>query len=181
MNWITKRTGLSVLLLVVLATVFAFPVIAATLQATIGGQDSSGNYHFTVDSDGVMDGASGSRIKAPMVGKQEILASTLETAVAADNGLTFITGEVAATTTWFTLPDCGSTVLELSFVAATDQRMTIDTYATTEYINYLTLDAGDAIDSAGAKGDSTTLRCYKTDYWIPVEMGSSAFTDGGAN
>ena len=45
---------------------------------------------------------------------------------------------------------------------------------------YHGLDGGDAIDSAGTSGDSVELVGASTK-WYVVDMGSNAWTDGGAN
>lgn len=165
-------------LLVAVLLLFVVPAISEVV-ATIGGQDSSGNYAFTVDNNGVLDGADGSIIKSRVLTDIETISATTETVTSADSGKTYIS--TATQTTTFTLPDCGSTDMQIGFVDAYGKTITIDTYATTETIKYLTLDAGDSIDSAGATGDSIQLRCYTTDTWVPVEMGSSAWTDGGAS
>ena len=164
------------LLIVALVMLLAVPAFAADTQATIGGQNSSGSYHFTVDSDGVLAGASTSTTKLSRA--YEVITATEEAVVAADNGKIMVA--TAAATTTFTLP-AAVVGMEFTFVAGAAQTVSIDPSTTADTITYLTLDAGDEIDSAGAIGDSITLKCYQANTWIPVDMGSSAFTDGGAS
>ena len=162
------------LLIVAILMVFAIPAFSATREATIGGQDSSGNYRFTVDSDGVLDGAAAS---TTTLARAYSVATTTESVLtAADSGKILISS-LAATT--FTLPTA-VVGMEFTFVAGA-AGMKVDPSTTADTITYLTLDAGDEIDSAGATGDSITLKCYKANTWIPVNMGSSVFTDGGAS
>lgn len=164
-------------LLIAVLLVFVVPAVAETV-ATLGRQDSSGVHAFTVDGDGVLDGADAAIIKARVLSDIEVISATTETVTAADSGKTYIS--TATQTTTFTLPDCDSTDMQVGFVSNGGHKITIDTYATTETIKYLTLDAGDTIDSASATGDSVQLRCYAADTWIPVEM-KGTWADGGAN
>ena len=161
-------------LIVAILMLFAIPVFASTIQSTLGGQDSSGNYHFTVDSDGVLDGAAAS---TTTIARAYSVATTTESVLtAADSGKILISS-LAATT--FTLP-AAVVGMEFTFVAGA-AGMKVDPSTTADTIAYLTLDAGDEIDAAGVTGDSVTLKCYKANTWIPVDMGSSAFSDGGSS
>ena len=164
------------LLIVAILMVFAIPAFSATREATLGGQDSSGNYRFTVDSDGVLAGASTSTTKLSRA--YEVITATEEAVVAADNGKIMVA--TAAATTTFTLP-AAVVGMEFTFVAGAAQTVSIDPSTTADTITYLTLNAGDEIDSAGAIGDSVTLKCYTANTWIPVNMGSSAWSDGGTS
>lgn len=162
----------------------AVPCFAATIQSTIGGKNSSGNYHFTVDADGVLEAADGSTIVLGGISHDswltpaEIVTATIDTITSADNGKIFIYRGTAATD--FTLPDCSTDEWEVKFVAATGQTITVDTGSTLDTIKYLTLDAGDALDSASATGDSVTLRCFADGLIVPMQM-KGTWTDGGAN
>jgi len=52
--------------------------------------------------------------------------------------------------------------------------------STADTIMYLTLDAGDTLDSPGATGDSVHL-VGGAATWYVVDTGSSAWSDGGAS
>jgi|GEM_PF-6415106 len=163
-------------LIIALVMLFILPVFASTIQSTLGGQDSSGNYHFTVDSDGVLAGASGSVTNVSRA--YEAISATEETLVVADNGKILVA--TATSTTTFTLPTA-VVGMEFTIVAGKGQTISVDPASTADTIAYLTLDAGDEIDSAGVTADSVTLKCYTANTWIPVNMGSSAWSDGGSS
>ena len=166
------------LVIAIVMLAFTIPAISADLQATIGGLNSSGEYHFTVDSDGVMDGASGSIINARIVGDIELITATEEVLTAADSGKLFIATATATTT--FTLPSAVAG-LEFGFSTSKGQTISVDPASTLDTILYLSLDGGDELDSAGATADSLKLRAIDADSWVPVDMGSSAWTDGGTS
>jgi hypothetical protein len=182
-------------MLVAVVLLISVPAFAADLQATIGGLNSSGNYHFTVDSDGVLDGATGStmtvdNMAGALVGNvtgnvsrgYELVTATEDALVLADVGKIMIATATATTT--FTLP-AAVVGYEFTVVAASSKEggdtIKVDPATTADTILYLDLDAGDEIDSAGATGDSVTLKCISANTWLPVNMGSSAWTDGGAS
>lgn len=169
----------------VLALVAASPAIATVLQETIGGKNSNNEYHFSVTSDGKMSAASGSSIELGDVSRTswftttEVVTVTQDTlTVADDSGSVKIYAGAASTD--FTLPDCSTTEWEIGFVAATGQTIIVDTGSTLDTIKYLTLDAGDAIDSPGGTGNSISLRCYADGLIVPMQM-TGTWTDGGAN
>ena len=170
------------LLIVAILMVFAIPAFSATREATLGGQDSSGNYRFTVDSDGVLDGADASSIKARLVKDYEVVTTTESVLTAADSGKIMIATATGSATT-FTLP---AAVVGMEFTlvggsaAAGGKVVKADPKTTADTILYLTLDAGDELDSAGATGDSVTLKCFKANTWIPVYM-NGTWVDGGAS
>jgi len=178
------RSLFSVFLVIILVCMFACLGIAETRKASLGGQDSDGNYHFTVDTtsssdEGILSGAEGSTVElTPNVSISSTGAdATQATATTATSGRTYIF-ESAAQTIFF-LPDCASQQLEYTVVAADANKILIDTGVATDTINYLTLDAGDGLASNSAIGDTVTLQCYKANTWLPTKMGSSAWTDAG--
>ena len=108
----------------------------------------------------------------------EVVSTATKTITAAENGEMYISTYPSGTST-FTLP-AAAVGLEYSFVSGKGLTVTIDTASTDDTINYLTLDAGDTIDSNAATGDSIRLTCGRANIWDVTDMGSSAWTDGGA-
>jgi len=180
-------------IIVAILMLFAIPVFASTIQSTLGGQDSSGNYHFTVDSDGVLDGASGSTITVEsltgditgrLIQETEALVSTvIEKVLDADDSGKILVATATTADTTFTLP---AAVVGMEFTlvggsaAAGGKVVKADPKTTADTILYLTLDAGDELDSPGATGDSVTLKCFKANTWVPVYM-NGTWVDGGAS
>ena len=165
-------------LIIALIMLFTLPALAATLTGQLGGVDSNGDYQFTVNTDGVLNGSDLSVIKARVVEDYELITATEESVVLADSGKIMIATATATTT--FTLP-AAVVGMEFTFVAGKGQTVKIDPATTADTIAYLTLGVGDEMDSSGATGDSVTLKCYQANTWIPIDMGSSAFTDGGSS
>ena len=156
--------------------VLAVPSQAETVAA-FGRLDTSGNPAFTIDDSHVFDARSDAKIQARTVRDMELITATEETLTSADSGKVLIA--TATSTTTFTLPDAAED-LEFSIVAGQGQTVKVDPATTDDTIYYLTLDGGDEIDSAGASADSVTIRYYKANTWIPVQMKGS-WTDGGSS
>lgn len=93
-----------------------------------------------------------------------------------DSGKTIICTN-ADDATYVTLPPMVAG-LKYRISAGAAQSVYIDTYGT-EQIQYLTLDAGDGLISAGAKGDLIELYSDGSS-WYVTDTGASAWTDGGA-
>ena len=108
----------------------------------------------------------------------EVVTAATKSVTAAENGEMYITTYASGTTT-VTLP-AAAVGLEYTFVSGKGLTVTIDTASASDTINYLTLDAGDTIDSNAATGDSVRLTCARANTWDVTAMGSSAWTDGGA-
>ena len=162
---------------------FVFGISQAAVVGHLGGQNTSGVNHFTIETDssgdGIIKGAVGSTMQlVPLIEINDNSDNaTEETVETGDNGTLFISE--AAAITKYHLPACGSEPLEASFAAADANAIIIDTDSSSDTIKYLTLDAGDAIRSNAAIGDCVTLNCYKANTWIPSKMGSSVWTDAG--
>ena len=109
----------------------------------------------------------------------EVISATSETVTAADSPTRYIATNTAAGTT-FTLP---AAVADLEYIfsdGGTNNTITIDTASTADTIKYLTLDAGDTLDSAAGTGDSVHL-VGGAATWYVVDTGSSAWSDGGSS
>lgn len=176
MNQLLK-TGLLRGLLAIAFLAMASPAMAQVIQSTLGGQKSDGTYHFTVTSDGKLNTTGGSGIA--LSNATEVLTEDTKTVTAAENGTTFILNNTTRGID-VTLPDCSTTKLQYSFVAALAKVNTVDTGSTGDTIKYLTLDAGDALDTEGNIADSITLQCYAENTWLPLNV-KGTWADGGAN
>jgi len=110
----------------------------------------------------------------------EVISATSETVTAADSPTRYIATNTAAGTT-FTLP---AAVADLEFIfvdgGCSANTMIVAPASTADTIMYLTLDAGDTLDSPGATGDSVHL-VGGAATWYVVDTGSSAWTDGGSS
>lgn len=174
------KDGLFIVLAI--AVVCVFPAFADTLQETLGGQNASNAYHFTVEANssnyGTLKASAGSSMS--VVNRSEVTSYdnvSYETVLAADNGMTYIS--TYAGNAYYTLPACGSAKMQFTFVSAVAQALWIDVNSASDTIKFATLDAGDGIKSASAIGNSVTLQCYTENTWIPINMVGS-FTDAGA-
>lgn len=99
--------------------------------------------------------------------------TTDDTLVATQSSLTVINRGAAT----LALP---SAVLGLEFTAIngdTGDILSLDS-AATDTIDYLTLDAGDELDSSGTKGDSITVICGRANTWY-VKSINGVWQDGG--
>jgi len=109
----------------------------------------------------------------------EVVSATEDTVTAADNKTVFISTDPDDATT-FQLPTAAAG-LQYTFAAGVGGvALKVDPVTPTDTIVYLTLDAGDEIDSNSTTGDSVTLAGAATK-WYVIGMGSSAWTDGGAS
>ena len=108
----------------------------------------------------------------------EIVTAATDTITTADTKTIYITTSTNSTTD-FTLPAAAAD-LQFRFASSLGRTITVDPASTSDTIKYLGLDAGDAIDSAGTTGDSIEL-IGATTTWYVIDMGSSAWTDGGAD
>jgi len=155
----------TVLLLMLVLSVFAMPAFAATDIWDVGA--------WKIDSTGALiPGSTGSQ----QVDYENFTAG--DTLVTADSGkLIVYSPTVLNTAGTFELPGA-SVGLEYSFTNAAIGTTTIHPLAS-DTIMYLTMDAGDRITSPAATGDSITLTCYKANYWA-VRNRVGTFTDGGA-
>ena len=164
--------------------VMCLMLTASLAYAAVGVQEDSGqiwaatDINFTGDVTVTNSGSVSSiAIDDSSSITNEVVTATADTVTAADSPTRYIA--TAGATTTFTLPAAAAD-LEFIFCDATDTTITIDTYDATDTIMYLTLDAGDTIDSAGAAGDSVHL-VGGTNVWYVVDTGSSAWTDGDAS
>lgn len=78
-----------------------------------------------------------------------------------------------------TLPAATTDGLIYHFAAGDSVTFSVDPASTSDTIQYLELDAGDKISSAGNTGDSVTLVSDGSNSWYVFEM-DGTFTDGGA-
>lgn len=164
-------------LLVLLALMLiAFPA-QATVIATMGDPDTSGNYEIEVDSDEYITIYGGLKTKYEA-------AVTNDTIVATETGRTYSI-ELAATagtdTVTMVLPTAAAG-LEFSFLVSDDITVYIDpAVADTIYLPGCTvcMDAGDKLASPGATGDSITLISPAALKWVVKSM-YGTWTDGGS-
>lgn len=175
----------TLLLAVLLMCVAVLPVQAAVKVATVGAQDSSGNYAIEVDSDHF------TTFNGGVYSKYE-LVTTSDTITAAESGKTFIVEGVVGSRPTLILPDA-DVGLEFTFVqgdvtcvAAVCAGMYIDPQST-DYIvsvNGTTAlqDAGDKINNTnGYTADSIRLICGQDLYWYATDTRGTwadAGTDG---
>ena len=166
--------------------VMCLMLTASLAYAAVGVQEDSGqiwaatDINFTGDVTVTNSGSVSSiAIDDSSSITNEVVTATSETVTAADSPTRYIATNTAAGTT-FTLP---AAVADLEYIfsdGGTNNTITIDTASTADTIKYLTLDAGDTLDSAGATGDSVHL-VGGSATWYVVDTGSSAWTDGGSS
>lgn len=154
---------IAVLSIFLLAIFFSFAYADMTDQATIGGQDSNGNYYWRVDTNGTLVPSSLASTK-----------SVVETFTTGDTLTTTETGKICvsyldnpAGIVDFVLPAVASG-LKYKFIAGHTSYIRIDP-AGTNRIMYSTCTAGDRVLSAGASADSIELVSDGT-YWYVGEM-----------
>ena len=159
---------------------------ASLAYAAVGVQEDSGqiwaatDINFTGDVTVTNSGSVSSiAIDDSSSITNEVVTATSETVTAADSPTRYIATNTAAGTT-FTLP---AAVADLEYIfsdGGTNNTITIDTASTADTIMYLTLDAGDTLDSAAGIGDSVHL-VGGAATWYVVDTGSSAWSDGGSS
>jgi len=166
--------GLGLLLFVLMFAHVSQATVAVQDDGTYEGEATTINYSGT-ELDVTFNGSTATVTATPTV---EVITGASEIVRTTDDSTLYISTYDEGTTT-FTLPPAAAG-LEYSFAAGVNGTITIDVQGGhTDTIRYLTLDAGDTIDSNGATGDSVTLQ-GATATWYVVDMGSSAWTDGGA-
>lgn len=170
-----KHKILCFVALLFLVPVLAYGAVAIQDDGTYEGEAAKVNFSGDFDVTFAQDLATVTY--TPADDAVEVTTASADTVVAGDDNTTFIA--TYAGTTVYTLPTAASG-LRFRFAAGVGQTVTIDTASTADTIQYLYLDAGDTIDSAGATGDSVEL-IGATGKWYVVDMGSSAWTDGGAS
>lgn len=153
-------------------------VFAASKASTDTGY--LGNDQWAVRTNGDIEPISGSGkiVGATMSGELADIevGVTDDTIGAAESGRIF----VCTANSDKTLPTAANGLI-YTFVDGGGCTITVDTGVTTDTIMYLTLDAGDAIDSPGATGDSITLVGDGDNAkWYAFNM-SGTWTDGGAD
>ena len=161
-----------ILIAVIMAMLVCTPVFAA-ITATIGDQNSSGDYRVEVDSDGVFKFQNDTSILFPYQS-----GTTNDTLTAADSGRTYVvtSGAVSAVILKFPPAAVG---MEFPIVSATTELIYLNPNGT-DIINYASLAAGDAIyNSSSAKGDSITLFCVTAGEWS-VKNAYGTWADGNS-
>lgn len=132
--------------------------VAAAVTATLGDQNSSGEYRVKVDTDGVVTFASNTGILFPYEA-----ATTSDTLTAAESGKTIVSSAPTYPPT-FTLP-VAAVGMEFSFVAATAVSIILDPNGT-DIFKYASLSAGDRIyNSTAAAGDTIRVFCATANEW----------------
>jgi hypothetical protein len=168
-----------------LIIVICILLFASLSYASVGVQEDSGVVYQTTDINFTGDVTvtnQGSKTSVAIDNSDaftnEVITATGETVTAADSPRRYILTN-AAETSEVTLPVAAAGLEYIfAFGGATDQSITIDPASTADTIIYLTLDAGDKLESAGAKGDSVHL-VGAANTWYVVDTGSSAWSDGG--
>ena len=148
-------------LVLVAMLVFSHQGFCTTDLFSVGNADDDNL--VAIKSTGVVEGARGD---------YEVV-TTDDTLTAEESGITLIVDG----TYDITLP-ADSLGLEYTIVAASTDTVSIAP-ASGDSIAYLTLDAGDELDSAGAIGDAVSLICGASNTWYIKSM-TGTWTDGGA-
>lgn len=177
-------------LLAVVGNVFA---VATTDQitATMGDQNSSGQYRVQTQFDGTngyLRFSSDTGIFLPYLNYTSV-GTTNITLTAAQSGITITDSGGTQGPTGvgfcrkFVLPTA-SPGMQFSFAAGSKCTITVDTADTNDTIMYSIsgtgLDAGDSIKSTGQAGDSVTLFSTVANQW-QVKAMKSTWTDNGTN
>ncbi len=148
----------TMLLAVLLSFVLAMPSFAA-VTATLGDQNSSGNYRVQVDSDGVVTFAANTGIIFPYEA-----ATTSDTLTAAESGKTFVVTPAAGSPPTYTLP-VAAVGMEFTFVTTNTVSVYLDPNGT-DIFKYASLSAGDRIyNSSAAAGDTIRVFCATANQW----------------
>ncbi len=170
-----------IFLILTLFAFFASPAFA--LEIKVDGVVVGGSFATQLNFSGDVSGSGVGSQKNIVIGGAgggvvEFVTATLDTVVAADDNTTFVS---TGTGTTYTLP-AAALGLQFSFVAGgTEARVTIDTASVSDTINYLSLDAGDKLESTTkASSDSVTLVGDDSNNWFVIDMGSNSWKDGGA-
>jgi len=147
-------------LVLMAALLFAHQGFCAANLFSVGHGDNDNLVVIT--STGIVEGARG----------DYKVVATEDTLTAEESGITLIVNG----TYDVNLP-ADSLGLEYTIVAASTATVSVAP-AEGDSIIYLTLDAGDELDSAGAAGDSVTLICGASNSWYIKSM-TGSWTDGG--
>ena len=172
-----KRIFLAIMLL----AFFAFPAFA--LEVKVDGVVVGGSFATQVNFTGDVTGSGAGSEKTINIGGTggetvEFVIASTDTVVTADDETIFVSTESG---TLYTLP-AAAAGLKFTFVAGgSNTVVTVDTASASDTINYLSLDAGDKIQSAAlASADSVTLVGDDSNNWYIVGMGSEPWIDGGS-
>ena len=147
-----------------IAVVFSLLVLLsapafAAVTATLGDQNSSGEYRVKVDTDGVVTFASNTGILFPYEA-----ATTSDTLTAAESGKTFVVAGATGSPPTYTLP-VAAVGMEFTFVTANTVSVYLDPNGT-DVFKYASLSAGDRIyNSSAAAGDTIKVFCATALEW----------------
>lgn len=154
-------------LLIALAfCMLAFNAQASTI-ATMGDQNSTGEYRVSVDSTGYVKYASDTGIWYPY-----IYATTSDTLDTTDVGKTIIFA--GSTPSTFTLP-AAEPGMSFTFKASAATLFYVDPNGV-DTIKLLTLSAGDKLGSSAAVGDTVRLFCGIAGQWS-ADVSGGTFVD----
>lgn len=171
-----RNKFLCFLVLFLLAPMVAYGAVAIQDDGTYEGEAAKVN--FSGDFAVAFSQDTATVTYTPADDTVEIVTATSDTVLTTDDNTTFVTTASTGTTD-FTLPTA-AVGLRFRFAAGVAQTITIDPASTFDTIKYLSLDGGDALDSAATSGDSIEI-VGAVNTWYVVDTGSSAWTDGGAN
>lgn len=155
--------------------------------ATFGDYNSSNVYRLTANTDGTLTYASDTSIKYPYKSYTSKESTSVQL-VTTDSGRVIIDFGTAVTGSRgygnkFVLPP-SAVGLKYTIAVGAYNYVTVDTYSTSDKILYTVsnspLDLGDSIKSAGVTGDSVTVSCPYSGYWV-IESMFGTWTDNGTN
>ena len=158
-------------LIVMMCFMFAAVPVDASKVTALGRKNTSEEYVFEIDEDGLVTFRADAGIKFPYQS-----GTTNDTLTAADSGRTYVTSSGTVGAVLIDLPDAVPG-LNYPFITGTTHSVYINPEGT-DIINYASLAAGDSIyNSTAAKGDSIILFCVTADQW-EVDIHNGTWADG---
>lgn len=172
-----NKLGSALILIFIFALILLFSVIAeATLIATIGDKNSSGDYRVEVSTDGTNATFKFQTDTAILFPYQS--GTTNDTLIAADSGRTYVITSATVNPVVISLPTAAVGMV-FKFVSSSSSHAVYVRPDGTDIINYASLAAGSAIyNSSAAKGDSITLFCVTANEW-DVDPSVGTWASGG--
>lgn len=171
-----NKIGSLFVFLFVLILLFSMARIAecASITTALGNKNSSGEYRFTIDSDGIVTFQTDTAINFPYQS-----GTTNDTLTAADSGRTYVIISGGTNAPIMQLP-VAAVGMEFPFVLDITAYSLYVNPNGTDIINYASLSAGDAIyNSSKAKGDSITFFCVVANQWSVKHINGTWATAGG--